>query len=459
MSGLELLADGGGSGAGLDAVWQVALILFFVLLNGFFVAAEFAIVKVRVSQLDELVRQGNKTARAARHVVSHLDSYLSATQLGITIASIGLGMLGERYVEGFVHTFLDFTGVRMGPEMITAISLALAFTIITFLHIVLGELMPKSLAIRKALPTTLLISRPLEIFHGVFRPAIWLLNGTANTILKLAFRIDPVSDVELVHSEDELRLLVTESERSENVTEMERDIFINALELNDRLARDVMTPRSEVVSLEPSDGFHENLKVALESKHTRFPLVDGHLDTPLGIVHVKDLLRIVNEPEPDLTKIVHDAIRVPELIPLDKLLRVFLKKHAHMALVSDEFGGTLGIVTLDNVIEELVGDIQDEFDTTEKEIHELRSGEFLVDGTLPLYELADYAGLKLENPDVSTIGGYVTGLLGHLPANGEMVTIEDYEVTASKTDGRRIVQLHFRKTSPSPEPGLHSEIA
>jgi CBS domain containing-hemolysin-like protein len=433
--------------------WQVCLILFFVLLNGFFVAAEFAIVKVRSSQLEELLAKGGRNsrrARAASHVVSNLDVYLSATQLGITLASIGLGMLGERYVEHFVEVLLEFVGIDTSATTVTLISFPVAFGVITFLHIVLGELLPKSIAIRKALPTALFVSGPLGAFRMLFRPAIWFLNGTANQILKLVFRIDPVSgEGEMGHSEEELRLLVMESSLSNNVTETERDIFVNALELNDRLTREVMTPRSRVVVLDSGASFEENLKVALDSKHTRFPLVEGHLDTPQGIIHVKDMLSIVHDKSADLSRIMRQAVRVPEMMPLDKLLQVFLRKHAHMALVVDEFGGSVGIVTLDNVIEELIGNIQDEFDTEEQRFQRVDENEFFVDGTFPLYELSEYCDLKLEHPDVATVGGYVTDLLGHLPTKGEQIDIEGYQVTTEQTDGRRIIRLRFRKTSTS----------
>lgn len=436
-----------------EVTWQVMLILFFVLLNGFFVAAEFAIVKVRSSQLEEMVTKGGgkgKRARAASHVVSHLDVYLSATQLGITLASIGLGMLGERYVEHFIEAILAWSGIEMSTTVVSLIAFPIAFGLITFLHIVLGELLPKSIAIRRALPTALFVSRPLGAFRWLFRPAIWFLNGTANQLLKLIFRIDPVGDEgEMGHSEEELRLLVHESSLSNNVTETERDIFVNALELNDRQTREVMTPRSSVVVLDSSASFEENLEIALESKHTRFPLVDGHLDTPQGIIHVKDMLGIVNDEQPDLIRIKRQAVRVPEMMPLDKLLQVFLRKHAHMALVVDEFGGSVGIVTLDNVIEELIGDIQDEFDTDESGFQRVNDDEFYVDGTFPLYELSEHCDLKLEHPDVATVGGYVTNLFGHLPEKGEQITIEGYQVTTAQTDGRRIIRLRFQRLKSS----------
>ena len=434
-----------------DVFWQAAVVMFFVLLNGFFVAAEFAIVKVRDSQLQEAVDEGSHAAKFSQGVTRHLDAYLSATQLGITLASIALGMVGEPYIAHAIQPLLFQAGIT-SDDWVRWISLGVAFSIITFLHVVLGELTPKSLAIRKALSTTLWVSRPLHFFYVLLKPAIFLLNGTANWMLRVVFRIDPVAEGERVHSEEELKHIVAESQRSEEVTETEKHIVLNALALNDRYVRDVMTPRKDVVSLDVDEPFAANLKVAIESKHTRFPVVEGHLDHSVGLVHIKDLLRLMHEPEKDrdLRKLKRDLLLVPEMMPLDKLLRQFLAKHAHLALAVDEYGGAVGIVTLDNVVEEIVGDIQDEFDTAEKpEFRRISDDEFEVEGTLNLYELNDLTDLDLESDEVTTVGGYVTHALGHFPKLGETLRIEDYEVTATKIEARRVGQLHFKRV-PTP---------
>ena len=220
--------------------------------------------------------------------------------------------------------------------------------------------------------------------------------------------------------------------------------------MRDRVVRDITTPRGEVVFLNTEDSFEENLKIAQESRHTRFPLCEGHLDQTIGQVHIKDLLPLLREPKPDLHGIKRELLPVPEMMPLEKLLTFFLNKHAHLALVVDEFGGTVGIVTLDNVLEELVGDIQDEFDAEKPELRKVTEDEFVVDGSLGLYELNDLMGLELESADVSTIGGYVTHLIGHLPKSGEQTRIDDYVVTVSKADGRRVIEVHFKRTSEAP---------
>ena len=438
--------------------WTVVFVLFFVLLNGFFVAAEFAIVKVRGSQLDEMLKDKSKEnkrsrerAERAQKVTSHLDAYLSATQLGITISSIALGIVGERLVEVAVWPVFALLFGEVNERLVHGVSLGIAFAIVTYLHVVLGELMPKSLAIRKSLPTTLVISRPLQWFYRVFRPAIWLFNGTANKLMKLLFRIDPVSEDDVVHSADELRILVAQSEQSEEVTPIEKEILTNALVLNDRVARDLMLPRTEVVTLDINEDFEVNFAKAVDSRHTRLPLVDGeHLDETLGLIHLKDLMKLSRESEADLKAILRPLDPVPEMMPGDMLLKSFLEHKSHMALVVDEYGGSLGIVTLDNVLEELVGDIHDEFDASEEEPREfnrISEDEFEVLGTMPLYELSEEAGLELEDPEVSTVGGYVTHLIGHLPEVGEDVEVEGYLATVTEANGRSVGKLRFKRRS------------
>ncbi len=432
--------------------WTLVLILLLVLLNGLFVAAEFSLVKVRASQIDELVEEGRFGASFARRIINNLDAYLSATQLGITITSLGLGSVGEPYLtrlfQPVFHQWLPF----VPHSYVHNISIVIGFSLITALHIVLGELVPKNLAIRRAVPTSLLLSRPLGVFHSIFKPVTWLLNVTARKLLKWIFRLDPVGENENVHSAEELRMLVTESQKEEEVTETESEILINALELSNLIVRDIMTPRAEMVAFDLQKPFGLNLQTAVESKHTRFPLIEGHLEACVGLVHIKDLLCIMGHEEPSLLSIKRDLLAVPEMMELDKLLKFFLTRHAHLALVVDEFGATIGMVTLDDVIEELVGEIQDEFDSPDLQFQRLSDDEFVVDGTFALYELAEHTDLELEHDNVSTIGGYITDKIGHLPALGEGVEVEGYDAVVTKTDGRRIVQLQFRRKVPSESP-------
>lgn len=431
-------------------IGKLSGILAIVVLNGFFVATEFALVKVRSSQLDPLVEEGNAVAKRARYVLNHLDSYLSATQFGVTLASLALGWLGEDYFSRLLQPLFYKLGVE-SHRVIDGLAVGIGFVIITFVHILFGELAPKYIAIRDPLGLALKLVRPLDFFFNLFRPAIWLLNQSSNIILRRWLRITPATEHELAHSEEELRVILGQSAEQENVTPLGKEILINALDMRDRVVRDITTPRGKVIFLNTEDTFEENLQRAQDSRHTRFPLCEGHLDHTIGLVHIKDLLKLLRAPQPDLHAIKRDLLHVPEMMSLEKLLSFFLTKHAHLALVVDEFGGTTGIVTLDNVLEELVGDIQDEFDAENPEFSRVNANEFTVEGSLGLYELHDLAGLELDSPDVSTIGGYVTHLLGHLPKQGEKVKIEEYEVTITQADGRRVGQVHFKRVGENGE--------
>src|ERR1700722_13979063 len=441
LASSEVDAELGGSGS---ILFNLLIILLLVFLNGFFFASEFALVKVRSSQLDALETE-DKKVELARRVTSHLDAYLSATQLGITLASLALGWIGEPYLAKMIRPVLMEFGMRSEP-IVHGVSFALGFGMITYLHIVLGEVTPKWLGIRKALVISLWISPPLHLFYLIFRPAIWFLQASANWIMKSVFRMDPVTDTELVHSEEELRLILSEKETPADGTDLGNELLINALDFRQRVVRDIMTPRGDVIYLDLQDSFDANVQVAIESGHTRFPLVQGHLDNTVGLIHIKDLMREMKNERHDLLAIKRELMPVPEFMPLEKLLRQFLAKRAHFAVVVDEYGGAVGIATLDNVVGELVGEIKDEFDQEQiKEFVRLNEEEFVVQRQLNLYELKELADLQLENAEVTTIGGYVVQLLGHLPKQGEQVQIEGYLVTITQTDGRRILELHFKK--------------
>jgi CBS domain containing-hemolysin-like protein len=439
--------------------WDAPIILLLkltaigalVFLNGFFVACEFSIVKVRSSQLDELIEEGHLRANFVKHVRAHLDAYLSATQLGVTLASLALGWIGEQFLEKMIEPLFLLIGVHT-HAVVTSISVTLAFFGITFLHIVFGELAPKYTAIAKPLPTALRLVQPLRAFYILFKPVIWMLHKSSNFILQKLLRMQPASGTELAHSEEELRLILDQSEQSDEVSPLGRDLLVNALDLRRRVVRDIMTPRGEVVYLDLEEDFETNVQKALESRHTRFPLCRGHLDNTVGLIHIKELVPMMRDPHPDLMRIRRELTPVPEMMSLEKLLNLFLSKHAHLAVVVDEFGGTVGMVTMENVLEELVGDIQDEFDTDKEEFRKISDDEFVVDGALGLYELRDMAGLQLDSADVSTVGGYVTHLLGHLPKQGEQLKIENYLVTVAQSDSRRVKQLNFRKLNEVPQP-------
>jgi CBS domain containing-hemolysin-like protein len=423
-------------------------IIFFLLLNAFFVASEFAIVKVRPSQLEAEAKANPVKTKTALHVVNHLDGYLSANQLGITIASLALGFLGEPFVEALVAPVLLLTG--MSVWWVKLISFGLAIVSFTFLHVVIGELMPKSIAISRSVSTTLALASPLHAFYRSAHWAIIVLNGTANWLLKRLFNIEPVSEGGHSHSAEELALLVTQSGKSQEVTETEREILINALGLNELWVRDVMTPRNKVIILDADESFEKTLDVALRSKHTRFPLVKGHLDNAIGLIHIKDLFKLMKDPDPDLMRIKRDLKIVPDTMPLDTLLQFFLREHAHLAMAVDEFGTPVGIVFLDNVIEELVGDIQDEFDNERSSFTRVNEDEFVIEGAMTLNDLAGHVPeLFLESGEVTTVGGYLTQQLERFPEVGETLEVLGYEARVTSTDGRRVGQIHFRKLVPA----------
>lgn len=423
-------------------------IAFFLLLNAFFVASEFAIVKVRQSQLEASAKETGRNPKTALHVVNHLDGYLSANQLGITISSLALGFLGEPFVTALVAPLL--LRAHIPVDAVYWISLVLAIGSFTFLHVVVGELLPKSIAIRKPVETTFALSPPLRMFYRYFRPFIVFLNGTANWLLLNIFRIDPVNEGEHIHSAEELAMLVTQSGKSKQVTDTEREILINALGLNELWVRDVMTPRNEVVALDADEPFEKAMEIAMRSKHTRFPLVKGHLDNAIGLIHIKDIFKLVKDPDPDLMRIKRDLKIVPDTMPLDSLLQFFLREHAHLAMAVDEFGTPVGIVFLDNVMEELVGDIQDEFDNERSAFTRVNGEEFLIEGAMTLNDLAGYVPeLFLESGEVTTVGGYLTQQLERFPEVGETLEILGYEARVTSTDGRRVGQVHFRRLTPA----------
>jgi CBS domain containing-hemolysin-like protein len=428
---------------GNDIFWRSLLIFGIILLNAFFVVCEFALVKVRSSQLQAKADEGSAGAVFAQQICRKLEAYLAAGQLGITLTSIALGMLGEPFVGQLIQPLMFKIGLT-SEAAIHTISLLGAYSLVTFFHVVVGEQLPKQMAIREALKMSILIARPLHLFYVIMKPAIMFLGACTNAAQRLLFGVGAASEHDNAHSEEELRHIVGESQRSKEVTETEKDILLNALALNDLCARDVMTPRNQVVSWDLDESFETNLEMVIKEKHTRFPLVNGHLDDSIGLIHIKDLLPLIGTENPDLRKIMRKLVAVPELMAIDKLLRVFLDKHIALALVVDEFGGAVGVVTLDNVLEEIVGDIQDEFDTDKPEFHRINEKEFTADGMLNLYELADLAGLEVESDEVTTVGGYVTHMLGHLPKLGEKVAIGCYEVTATQVDLRRVLQVHFR---------------
>lgn len=436
---LSLAATVPGGALDLSPTAGLLLGMFLVLLNGFFVAAEFALVKVRATQLDSLVAKGNWRAKRARHLVAHLDRYLSATQLGITLASIALGWVGEPAFSWLMEPIVSWFG--LGEEATHAASAAAVFALVSILHIVLGELAPKSLAIRKPEPTSLWVSWPLYLFYVATMPAIWLLNHAANAFLKI-FGIQPVSEGELAHDEEELRLLLA-SPNASQLSKHKRELLDNIFELSHRIARQIMVPRADVVYLSIDRSLEVNLAAARESGHTRFPLCEGDLDHVVGLVHIKDLFR-ANGPVEDLTAVKRELAFVPETLELDRLLKRMRTERAHMAAVLDEYGGVSGIVTLENVIEEIVGQIQDEFDMEPPRIVQKGTHTYQVSGGMLVEELETELGVEFSDRNEDTVGGVVLSELGGSPSIGDRVKLGPLEIEVRDVDLNRVKTVRVR---------------
>ena len=424
-------------------------VLVLVGLNGFFVAAEFALVKVRDTQLQPLIAQGNRRARMAQHILHNLDAYLSAAQLGITLASLALGWIGEPIFEALLHPVFGSLGWT-GPEwerVRSGVAFAVGFSVITFLHIVAGEQAPKSLAIKRPLEGALWVAYPLRWFYVLAYPFIWVLNHSALWLLR-QLGIEVASEHEGVHSEEELRLMFDATQRRAGGSRLGREIVLNALDLRHRVAREVMRPRAEITVLDTRAGIAQCLDVAEKTRYSRFPLCEGgDVDRTLGIVHIKDLFahRQKANTGADLAGVTRKLVFVPPTARLERVLELFLDRKLHMALVVDEYGGTIGLVTLENILEEVVGQIQDEFDQ-EKPLLQ-KTGDYVwdVDGALPLHELEELVGEELAGEEITTTSGLVTHRLGGFPKEGDVVQLEAFTLRVESTDGMRVARLRLAR--------------
>ena len=421
---------------------KILAVLALVFLNGFFVATEFALVKVRHTQLEPAARSGQRRAGMALHLAQHLDAYLSACQLGITLASLALGWIGEPVFTFLLQPVFQFLGVA-SPAVQHSLAVGVGFAIITFLHIVVGEMAPKSLAIRLPVETSLWIAHPMRVFYLAMYPFIWLLNESALLVLR-AIGLQPADEFHGVHSEEELRLLLATSQKQLGASHFSRELVQNALELRRRTVREVMRPRSEMAILDTAASLAECVEVADKTRYSRFPLCEGgDLDKSLGVVHIKDLhaLRGKAATGADLLPAARKLIYVPETARLEKLLQLFLERKSHLAIVVDEYGGTLGLVTLENILEELVGQIQDEFDQEKPLLTRASDTVWEVAGALPLRELAELVGVALEAEDVTTTSGWVTQRLGGFPKVGNVLTVGDFELRVEEMEERRVARL------------------
>ncbi len=424
---------------GLEPWVALVLALVLVAINGFFVAAEFALVKLRSTQIEPLVKAGDRRAVVAARITERLDTYLSAIQLGITLASLALGWIGEPAFSFLVRPV--FALVPGTTEiMVQTVSASAAFVVITALHIVLGEVAPKSLAIRRPDTTSLWVAIPLHVFSIVAYPAIWLLNHAALGVLRLV----GIHDVghEAGQSEEELRLLLA-SRRGLRLSAYKRQLLDHALELSHRTARQAMVPRADVAYVSVEQGIADAITLSRARGFTRLPLCDGDLDHVIGFVHVKDIL--LSEPPPtSLRDVRRDVLFVPEMVSLDRVLRRMRRRRVHLAVVVDEYGGASGIVTLEDVIEQIVGPIQDEFDAEGPKFQRVAPGEYDVAGALLVADLEDRLGIDLDDRDEDTVGGVVMSEIGRLPRPGDVTRVGPVEVEVLDVDGARIRRLRVR---------------
>ncbi|HMM22034.1 MAG TPA: hemolysin family protein [Selenomonadales bacterium] len=431
-------------------LWNIFLVLFLVLLNGFFVSAEFAMVKVRSTRIDTLLQEGNTRAKYAKRLVDNLDAYLSACQLGITLASLGLGWIGEPAIARLIEPVLADFG--LSEAVIHTIAFAVAFSIITALHIILGELAPKSLAIQKADSVTIWTSVPLIAFYKLMFPVIWVLNSLANRILR-AVGIEVASEHEAAHTEEEIRILMEESHQQGYINQTELTYVDNIFDFAERHVKEVMIPRTDMVCLYAEDSFAVNLETALDEQLTRYPVCDPDKDNIIGFAHIKDLLAALAKGEtPALKEMARDIMAVPETMPISNLLKLMQKKREQIAIVIDEYGGTAGLVTLEDILEEIVGEIQDEFDE-ERPVVEIRADNaHSVDGRLLIEEVNEVFGLDLDREEIDTLGGWMSTQVEMPPRVGQQVESAGYALVVEEVDNMRITRVLLRKTAGEAEP-------
>ncbi|MCM3737946.1 hemolysin family protein [Bacillus cytotoxicus] len=426
-------------------ILNLFLIALLILISGFFVASEFAVVKVRKSRIDQLAHEGNKQAILARKVISNLDVYLSACQLGITITSLGLGWLGEPTVEHLLKPL--FEKINITGSVAHTLSFIMAFTIITFFHVVLGELVPKSFAIQQAEQITLKFARPLILFDKIMYPFIWLLNSTALFFTKL-FGLQPVKENELSHSEEELRLILSESYKSGEINQSEYKYVNNIFEFDDRVAKEIMVPRTEMICLSIENSLAENMKIISTEKYTRYPVIGKDKDDVVGIINTKEIFhdqtKGISKP---LQSYIHPVLTVFETVPIKKALIHLQKNRVQLAIIMDEYGGTAGLLTMEDIIEEIIGEIQDEFDTDETPMIEKRNPALTVlDGKVLISDVNDMFGLHIDDSDLDTIGGwFLSQTIDINIESGHIIQYENYQFKALELDGHQVKKIAVSK--------------
>lgn len=422
----------------------IAALLFF---NGFFVAAEFALVGVRKTRIQQLANEGSFDAKLALDAVKNIDRYIAAVQLGITIASLGIGWVGESTIAAVIHPIFSFLPGKWDSVATHTISVSLAFALITVLHVVIGELMPKSIALQFPEKTTLWVAKPMFVVTKLFAPMIFLLNGLGNILLKIC-RIEPANVHHTVHTTEELNMLIDASCKGGVLNEKEAEILQNVFKFSDLTASQVMIPRTDMVCLPLDISLEELKEIIIENQYTRYPVYETDLDHIVGFVHIKDIYPLlVKNANFNLSALLRSIPFVPETMPIDKVALEFKKHKSQIAVVIDEFGGTSGLITHEDVMEEILGEVQDEFDDEEEvDVKKLPDESFEVCGKMRVDEFCDFFNVAISDEDVTTIGGYFTKKLGKIAEENDEVSDEYFTYCVTETDSTRIVKLRIKRS-------------
>lgn len=433
-------------------VFNLFVIAFLLFSNGFFVASEFAMVKVRKTRIEQLVNEGNFNAKIALEALKDLDKFIAAVQLGVTISSIGLGWVGEGTLAKIIEPLFIFLPGISKTVATHTVSVSIAFALITFFHVVIGELIPKSIALEYTEKTALWVARPMQILTFFFNPFIWLLNGFGNLVLKI-LNIPHSHKGSLVHSTEELDMLVNASYDGGVLNETEKEMLHNVFKFSDLTAKQVMIPRTDMVCIPIDMPLEELNRMAAENQYTRYPVYEEDIDHIIGLVHVKDLYSLsINDETCPIEKIQREILMVPETITMDNLVLEFKKRKGQMAIVVDEFGGTSGLITLEDVLEEIFGEVQDEFDEEEEcDIKEIAPNTYLANSMIRVDEFAEFFNIdekEIDDEDIDTIGGLVVKLLGRLAEVNDTVSLHDLTFVVKEVDGARITKLEIIKSEP-----------
>ncbi len=429
-----------------SVLFELILVLLIIFANAFFVAAEFAIVKVRTTQIQPLADKNNKRAKITVKILANLDAYLSASQVGITMTSLGLGWVGEPVTAKLLSPIFTWFGMT-NEQTIHTLSIIVGFIFLTFLHISLGEQAPKMLAIKSPKSVSLIVAIPLNLFYITFKPIVWMLNHAANFILRL-IGIQQVPDSERINSEEELRLLISEGRKSGAIDQTEHQLIEKIFEFNDKQASEIMVPRNHMIAINLEDSREEIFQKVTEEGFSRIPVYKETIDNIVGIIYTKDLISASEHRELiALQDIIRPAFFVSSTKQIGNLLKEMQRSKVHMAIVVDEYGGVEGLVTIEDIIEEIVGEIQDEYDVDEtQEVVSEKSGVYLVNPIISIENFNTRFKTNLpEDPDYQTLNGFLQKVTGHIPEVYERIDFKGMSFVITKKSGNRVMQVRVQK--------------